>query len=124
MSDVSCRDFVRVRFPKDAHNLCIESKMDVIDISPMMILLLGAGLIEVVTTAQKITFGWGLTLENAGDYPYRKEIGAQLNQLPKNERDMTVLKLQELKNGRLAMIAFGGAITQAVLCANGFPWIF
>merc|ERR1719254_415408 len=60
----------------------------------------------------------GLTLENAGDY----QLG--LNFLPKDEAKAKEMKLKELKNGRLAMIAFGGAITQAVLSGNSFPWLY
>jgi len=109
---------------QDAHDFCVNSHTPILDLSPMVILLMGAGAVEVVTTYLKLSLGWGLTLENAGDYPGRVEIGSFLNQLPKNERAMTVLKLQELKHCRLAMIAFGGGITQGVLCANGFPWIY
>lgn len=90
----------------------------------MMLLLVGAGTIEVTTTVLKVILGWGLTIENAGEYPGRAEIGGFLNQLPKNKFDMTVLKLSELKHCRLAMIGFAGGITQAVLCGNNFPWIF
>merc|ERR1719284_2011192 len=60
----------------------------------------------------------GLTLENAGDY----KLG--LNFLPKDETKAKEMRLKELKNGRLAMIAFGGAITQATLSGNGFPWLY
>merc|ERR1719284_1319203 len=60
----------------------------------------------------------GLTLENAGDY----RLG--LNFLPKEEAKAKEMKLKELKNGRLAMLAFGGAITQAALTGNGFPWLY
>merc|ERR1719284_1392463 len=60
----------------------------------------------------------GLTLENAGDY----RLG--LNFLPKEEAKAKEMKLKELKNGRLAMLAFGGAITQATLTGNGFPWLY
>jgi len=113
---------------QDAHDMCVASSMpqlEPLDVSPMLILLLGAGTIEIVTSILKAVLpGWGLTLENAGDYPGRKEIGGFLGQIPKNENAMVILKLQELKNGRLAMIAFGGAITQAVLCATPFPWVY
>lgn len=107
----------------EAHDACIASKLPLIDVSPMLVILVAAGLIEIVTTVQKATLpGWGLTVENAGDYPGRKEIGGFLNLLPKNKTDMVVFKLQELKHCRLAMIGFGGAWTQACLTANGFPW--
>ena len=54
-----------------------------------------------------------LTLDTAGDFG-----------LAFTEENMAVLKTQELKHGRLAMIAFGGAITQAVACnAHRFPFI-
>lgn len=109
---------------QDAHDACVQGSLPIIGLSPMALLLVGAGTIEITTTVLKIIFGWGLTLENAGDYPGRLEIGGFLNQLPKNKFDMTVLKLQELKHCRLAMIGFAGGITQAVLCGNNFPWIF
>merc|ERR1719199_2064653 len=34
------------------------------------------------------------------------------------------LQMKELANGRLAMFAFGGAVTQAVLTGNTFPWLY
>ena len=51
-----------------------------------------------------------LTLDTAGDFG----IGSFL--LPEADEDISILKTQELKHGRLAMLAFGGAITQAVAC--------
>eukprot|EP00442_Polarella_glacialis_P054550 CAMPEP_0115156552 /NCGR_PEP_ID=MMETSP0227-20121206/68512_1 /TAXON_ID=89957 /ORGANISM="Polarella glacialis, Strain CCMP 1383" /LENGTH=339 /DNA_ID=CAMNT_0002567749 /DNA_START=27 /DNA_END=1046 /DNA_ORIENTATION=- len=110
---------------QDAHDLCVEAHMPMFaDLSPMMIILIASGTIEIVTTAQKLALGWGLTIENAGEYPGRAEIGGFLKQLPADQAAFDLIKLSELKHCRLAMIGFGGAITQAVLCANGFPWIF
>jgi hypothetical protein len=33
------------------------------------------------------------------------------------------MKLKEIKNGRLAMLAFGGICTQSVLNGSGFPYM-
>ena len=40
----------------------------------------------------------------------------------KSEEQIKKLKYQEIKNGRLAMMAFGGAVTQSVLYDCGFPY--
>jgi hypothetical protein len=40
----------------------------------------------------------------------------------KTEAQINKLKYQELKNGRLAMMAFGGAVTQSVLYDVPFPY--
>jgi len=40
---------------------------------------------------------------------------------PKKKEEM---QMKELANGRLAMFAFGGAVTQAVLTGNSFPWFY
>merc|ERR1712226_1053561 len=46
--------------------------------------------------------------------------------LPKDEKQAEEMKLKELENGRLAMIAFSGIVTQAVACDKigqpGFPY--
>jgi hypothetical protein len=41
----------------------------------------------------------------------------------KSEAQIEKLKYQEIMNGRLAMMAFGGAVTQSVLYNTGFPYI-
>jgi len=40
----------------------------------------------------------------------------------KSEEKQNEMKLKELKNGRLAMMAFGGVVTQSVLNDSGFPY--
>jgi len=65
----------------------------------------------------KKVYEWN-SLETAGDYGF----GVQF--LPKDEEGQKQIRLKELKNGRLAMVAFGGAITQAVITRHPFPWLF
>ena len=41
-----------------------------------------------------------------------------------NPEKMKDLQMKELANGRLAMFAFGGMVTQSVLTGNSFPYLF
>lgn len=41
----------------------------------------------------------------------------------KDEQSLKKLQLNELKNGRLAMLAFSGIVTQAALTQHGFPYL-
>jgi len=90
-------------------------------VGPLFQVFAFCGVVEMLTTFAKtanVSNKPGLTLENAGDY----RLGA--NFLPQDEAKVKEMKLKELKNGRLAMLAFGGAITQATLTGNGFPWLY
>jgi light-harvesting complex I chlorophyll a/b binding protein 1 len=40
----------------------------------------------------------------------------------KSEDQIRTMKTKELNNGRLAMLAFSGAVTQSVLYDSGFPY--
>jgi len=64
----------------------------------------------------KKVFEWN-SVEVAGDY-------GLTNLFPKDEEGQKKMRMAELKNGRLAMVAFGGAITQAVITRHPFPWLY
>jgi len=117
----------------DAHNACVGNPpfpflVNAEDFfgtdrqqGPLFQVFAFCGFIEMLTTFAKscnVSNKPGLTLESAGDY----KLGTQF--LPSDPAKVKEMKLKELKNGRLAMLAFGGAITQATLTGNGFPWLY
>ena len=64
----------------------------------------------------KKVFEWN-SLEVAGDY-------GLTSLFPSDEEGQKKMRTAELKNGRLAMMAFAGAVTQAALTRHPFPWLF
>merc|ERR1712154_470922 len=77
------------------------------------------GLVETVATVALIQM-----LEGNGREPGDFGLDPLGFLKDKSEAEVNRMKLRELKNGRLAMLAFSGACTQAVLSGNGFPYTF
>jgi len=59
-------------------------------------------------------------LQGSGRAP--GDFGFGLNFLPKDAAKAEEMKLKELKNGRLAMLAFSAVITQSILFDDSFPF--
>jgi len=94
----------------EAHDACVAS-------GSMSQLLLWIGLLEVVSTISidQMLRGSG---REPGDYGF-DPVGFGSD--PEKLKD---LQMKELANGRLAMFAFSGAVTQSVLTGNTFPYLF
>jgi len=60
-------------------------------------------------------------LQGSGREPGDFKFGAKFLE-GKTEAQINKLKYQEIMNGRLAMLAFGGMVTQSVLFEKGFPY--
>lgn len=114
-------DFIRV-YPGDlysfehiprsilAHDILIQDAY-----KPLAQILIPIHIVEICCL--KKVLEWN-SRETAGDYG----LGAQF--LPKDEEGQKQMRMKELKNGRLAMIAFGGAVTQALISGHSFPWLY
>jgi len=75
------------------------------------------GLLEMVSW-----IGVSQMLQGSGRAP--GDFGWGLQYLEgKSDSEVEKIKLQEIKHGRLAMLAFSGVITQAVLYDKGFPYV-
>jgi len=94
----------------EAHDACVAN-------GAMSQLLLWFGLLEVfgAIAIDQTLRGSG---REAGDFGF-DPLG-MISDPEKKE----MMQMKELANGRLAMFAFGGAITQAVLTGNSFPWLY
>ena len=96
--------------PADAHNALISN-------GPMQQLLLWIGVFETLIgiPALKATMNG----ERApGDYQFGMIFA------PTDPVKFKAKQLAELKNGRLAMLAFGGMVTQAQLTGHEFPFLY
>lgn len=103
-------DFFEGLSPITAHDALVQA-------GSMNQILLWAGFAEVFGTAALIQ-----TLEGsgraAGDFGLD---GGLLKN--KSVAQVDAMKLKEITHCRLAMLAFGGMVTQAVLYQNGFPFL-
>lgn len=80
-------------------------------------LLLWMGLLEVFGFV-----GIDQTLRGSGREP--GDFGFDPAGFASNPSKKADLQMKELSNGRLAMFAFGGVVTQSVLTGNSFPYLF
>merc|ERR1740121_2940188 len=93
----------------DAHNKMVDEGM--------MQVLLGAIFVIELYGGWLFLEGWGGDIDrSAGDFFLGKSF------LPKDQEGEKNMKLKELENGRLAMFAFSGICTQAVLTGNTWPF--
>merc|ERR1719502_1687266 len=94
----------------EAHDACVAN-------GSMSQILLWVGLLEVFSfiAIDQMLRGSG---REPGDFGF-DPLG-MISDPEKKE----MMQMKELANGRLAMFAFGGAVTQAVLTGNSFPWLY
>ena len=62
-------------------------------------------------------------LQGSGREPGYFGFGTEFMYKGKTDEQIKKLKYNEIMNGRLAMLAFGGAVTQSVLYNSGFPYL-
>jgi len=94
----------------EAHDACVAS-------GAMSQLLLWLGLLEVIST-----IGIDQMLRGSGRAP--GDYGFDPIGFSTDPAKLADLQMKELANGRLAMFAFGGVVTQAVLTGHSFPYFY
>ena len=92
-----------------AHDVMVENHV-------MGNLLVFIGLFEIVSY-----IGIAEMLQGSGREPGDFNFGGNFLD-GKSDEEINKIKYQELMNGRLAMMAFGGMVTQSVLFDVGFPF--
>ncbi|GMH53268.1 hypothetical protein TrST_g11722 [Triparma strigata] len=111
-----------LRFPAEAYHDVPSSYAahDIMVSNGSLGFMLGAiGFVEVVLGAVLVEVSKGGSDREAGDYGLDP-----LNFLKgKSPEEVNKMKLRELKNGRLAMLAFAGVVTQCQIGHTTFPYI-
>mmetsp|Transcript_61209 Transcript_61209/g.171201 ORF Transcript_61209/g.171201 Transcript_61209/m.171201 type:complete len:193 (-) Transcript_61209:18-596(-) len=104
-----------VRLPGDVHDVSsVDAHNAAVSSGAMIQILLWCSVIEIITTP--------ITLKLFDKDNDRAPGYFGFDPLGFGKKDMKKLEVNELKNGRLAMMAFSGIVTQAVLNGKGFPY--
>eukprot|EP00571_Detonula_confervacea_P015995 CAMPEP_0172309746 /NCGR_PEP_ID=MMETSP1058-20130122/10572_1 /TAXON_ID=83371 /ORGANISM="Detonula confervacea, Strain CCMP 353" /LENGTH=253 /DNA_ID=CAMNT_0013022427 /DNA_START=33 /DNA_END=794 /DNA_ORIENTATION=+ len=96
----------------EAHNIMVSQ-------GSLGFMLFAIGFIEFCTSAVLVEVGKGESDREAGDFTldplsFLKD---------KSKEEVDNMKLKELQNGRAAMLAFSGVVTQAALGGHDFPYL-
>jgi Chlorophyll A-B binding protein len=88
-----------------------------VDQGSMTFMLLAIGFLEITTGAALVEVATGESDREAGDFQFTGGFFKG-----KSEDFIKDMKLKEINNGRLAMLAFGGISTQTALGSEAFPY--
>lgn len=107
------------QLPGDVHAVSAVAAHDVaVKSGALQQVLLWTSLFEIISTkaVAEMLEGSGRAPGDFGFDPLKFSEG-------KSEKVKADFAVKELKNGRLAMLAFGGIVTQAVLTGKEFPFV-
>lgn len=108
-----------IHLPGDVHAVTPIAAHEVaVKAGAMYQILLWTSILEIISTKAIIE-----TLEGSGRQPGDFKFDPLNFSEGKSEQVKADFAMKELKNGRLAMLAFGGIVTQAVMTGHGFPYL-
>jgi light-harvesting complex I chlorophyll a/b binding protein 1 len=107
------------QLPGDVHQVSTVAAHDAaVKSGALAQVLLWTSLFEIISTKAVIE-----TLEGSGRKPGYFGFDPLKFSEGKSDKVKADFELKELQNGRLAMLAISGILTQAVLSGKGFPYI-